>query len=96
MIFIIWATWLFNSFLLMIILLNFLIAILCTAFDEVNEKAMEHTYIQRSAMNRETYLTLKVLGRLEQFEGFNMTCNCKPKTIDDPLEDAVGEIKDGQ
>jgi len=67
MTFIIWATWLFNSFLLMIILLNFLIAILCEAFDEVNQKAMQHTYIARAAMNRETYLTLKVLGRLGEF-----------------------------
>jgi len=31
----IWALWLFNSFLLMLILLNFLIAILCESFDTV-------------------------------------------------------------
>ena len=25
-----------------------------------------------------------------------MTCNCKPKKIDDPLNEAVVEIKEGQ
>ena len=96
MCFIVWATWLFNSFLLMIILLNFLIAILCEAFDDVNSKAIEHTYIQRAAMNRETFLTLKVLGMLEDFEGFNLCCNCSPKRNDDPIDNAVQEITAGQ
>ena len=40
MMFIIWFTWLFNSFLGMLILLNFLIAILCTSFDDVQNKAV--------------------------------------------------------
>ena len=93
---IIWGTWFINSFLLMIILLNFLIAILCEAFDDVNSRATEHTYIQRAAMNRETFLTGKVLGMLEDFEGFNMVCNCNPKRNDDPIDNAVKDITEGQ
>ena len=80
----------------MIILLNFLIAILCEAFDDVNSKAKEHTYIQRASMNRETYLTLKVLGYLKEFQGFNLCCNCRGGGNDDPLDAAVDDLKEGQ
>jgi len=40
----------------MLILLNFLIAILCASFDEVTNKAIQYEYKAKAAMNVDTML----------------------------------------
>lgn len=82
----IWFVWLFNSFLLMLILLNFLIAILSASFDDVNNKEAQYTYKARCSMNEDTMLILKVIGFLKPFEAVIVTCNCTPERSDDPLD----------
>jgi len=90
----IWGTWLFNSFLLMLILLNFLIAILCSSFDEVQNKADQFKYISRCSMNCDTMLILKVINQLNPFEAIILTCNVTQERSEDPIDKAVVEINE--
>jgi formate-dependent nitrite reductase membrane component NrfD len=52
----IWGTWMANSLLLMMILLNFLIAILCASFEDVQNKAVQYEYKAKAEMNVDTML----------------------------------------
>ena len=54
--FMIWGTWMANSLLLMMILLNFLIAILCASFEDVQNKAVQYEYKAKAEMNVDTML----------------------------------------
>jgi hypothetical protein len=53
MIGVIWAIWIFNQFLMLIILLNFLIAIISQSYDAVMAKATNNVYAQRCRLNRD-------------------------------------------
>lgn len=96
MTFVIWFTWLFNSFLLMLILLNFLIAILSASFEDMQNKAVQFEYKAKCSMNVDTMLIQKVLGLLTPFEAVTLTCNCSLERSDDPLDKAIENIKANQ
>jgi hypothetical protein len=53
MIGVIWAVWILNQFLMLIILLNFLIAIISQSYDAVMAKATNNAYAQRCRLNRD-------------------------------------------
>lgn len=60
--FMIWACWMTNSLLLMMILLNFLIAILCYSYEDVNNEALQYQYKAKAALNVDAMLLYKVMG----------------------------------
>ena len=93
MCFMIWFTWLFNSFLLMLILLNFLIAILSASFEDMQNKAVQFEYKAKCQMNVDTMLIQKVLGLLTPFESITLTCNCSLERSVDPLDKAIENLK---
>lgn len=94
--FMIWATWMLNSLLLMMILLNFLIAILCASFDDVCNKATQYEYKAKADMNVDTMLIQKVMGKLTPFEAVSLTCNCTTERSANPLDKALEVIKANQ
>ena len=91
--FMIWTIWMANSLLLMMILLNFLIAILCYSFEDVNNAATQYEYKAKAAMNVDTMLLQKVMGNLNPFEAVSLTCDCSVSRSADPLDKAVEQIK---
>lgn len=62
MIYAIWIFWFLNQLLVLIILLNFLIAIISQSFEEVMAKKVVHKYQHRSTMNREYRLIAQAFG----------------------------------
>jgi hypothetical protein len=94
--FLIWACWMANSLLLMMILLNFLIAILCYSYEDVNNAATQYQYKAKAALNVDAMLLYKVLGWLEPFEAVSLTCNCTLPRSSDPMDIAITKIKAGQ
>ena len=77
----------------MLILLNFLIAILCASFDDVQNKAIQYEYKAKASMNVDTMLIQKVMGHLTPFEAVIMTCNVKIERSSNPLDKAIEIIK---
>ena len=64
-----------NQFFILVILLNFLIAIICQSYDEVLSKQIVTKYTKKCELNRECRLLLKTLGSLPRFESFVLTAN---------------------
>lgn len=73
----------------MMILLNFLIAILCASFDDVMNAAVQYEYKAKAAMNVDTMLLYKVMGKLTPFEDLSLTCDCSVPRSADPLDKAI-------
>lgn len=70
-----WLIWMLNQFFILVILLNFLIAIICQSYDEVLSKQIVTKYTKKCELNRECRLLLKTLGSLPRFESFVLTAN---------------------
>ena len=96
MIGLVWACWLFNSFLLMLILLNFLIAVLCESFDTVQNEAIQYQYKAKAEMNVDTMLLQKVMGKLNPFEAVILSCKSSSTRSSNPLDKAIEQIKQSQ
>jgi hypothetical protein len=67
MIALIWFVWVMHQFVVLILLLNFLIAIVSQSYENVMQKTDFFIYNQRLELNRETILLLDVMGRLRNF-----------------------------
>jgi hypothetical protein len=55
----IWITWFMNQLFILIILLNFLIAIISQSYEQVMSQATVNKYIHRSELNRECRILVK-------------------------------------
>lgn len=86
MIFLIWSIWLFNQFLVLIILLNFLIAIISESYVSTLEKKEYYKYVQRCEMNIETMIALNFLGKLVPHEYFILSTNIVNENVDSELK----------
>ena len=62
----IWAIWLANIFFCLIILLNFLIAIIGQSYEQVMERKNQFKYQHRSELNRECFLFLRTFTSLSK------------------------------
>ena len=58
----IWLIWLFNQILILVILMNFLIAIIAQSFEEMMSQQLINKYKHRAEMNRECRLNLYSFG----------------------------------
>ena len=75
MVYICWIIWMLNQFFILVILLNFLIAIICQSYEEVLSKQIVTKYTKKCELNRECRLLLRTLGGLQRFESFVLTAN---------------------
>ncbi len=66
MILLIWYFWAANQFLIVVVLLNFVIAIITNSYDQVMSNAQISKYIQMCELNREVRLIMKSLGILKK------------------------------
>jgi hypothetical protein len=67
MISVIWIVWFVHQFLILIILLNFLIAIVSGSYEDVMSKESEHKYMHRTEMNLECFVMLNKKCKLPDF-----------------------------
>lgn len=67
MITLIWFIWTANQFLCLIILLNFLIAIISQSYEQVMTKKKIVKYLHRSELNRECFLFFKAYRFLSRY-----------------------------
>lgn len=61
MIYLLWIFWFSNIFLMLIILLNFLIAVISATYEEIDAKKINYTYKDKAEMNVECCTILKSL-----------------------------------
>ena len=67
MISLIWLMWISHQFLILIVLLNFLIAIISQSYENVMSKQEIYKYQQRVQMNKECLQLLDFFGLLPDF-----------------------------
>ena len=67
MISLIWMLWLFHQMIILVVLLNFLIAIISQSYENVMSKSMIFKYRQRVQLNLECLLILDTFGVLKPF-----------------------------
>ena len=67
MISLIWFVWVAHQFVILILLLNFLIAIVSQSYENVMQQTDFFIYNQRLELNSETILILDFLGKLPDF-----------------------------
>ena len=64
----IWLVWLANLFVNLIILLNFLIAVISQVYDNVVATQKQVLYTQKIELNREIYMLQKFFGNLKPYK----------------------------
>lgn len=69
-IYIIWFVWLLNQLLILIVLLNFLIAVISQSYENVMNKSVQFKYLQRCELIREAAIVFNSLGRSETYSIF--------------------------
>lgn len=68
MIYFIWILWFLNQFFNLIILLNFLIAIVSQSYDRVISESINYQYSHKSELNEETQRFFKVFRKPARFD----------------------------
>ena len=61
----IWVTWFVNTFIMIIILLNFLIAVISSTYDRVTQSRDITQYMHKADLNEECYQLLSVFSKLQ-------------------------------
>lgn len=69
-IYLIWFMWFANQALILIILLNFLIAVVSQSYENVMNSAMQFKYIQRCELIREAAIINQQFGIYNEFHVF--------------------------
>jgi len=67
MIMFIWIVWITHQFIILILLLNFLIAIVSQSYENVMQQSEIFLYNQRLELNSETIVIVDFFGRLPEF-----------------------------
>jgi hypothetical protein len=63
----VWSTWFFNQLICLIILLNFLIAVISQGYDNVMAEQIIDKYQSRAEMNYEYFILINKLGLNKDF-----------------------------
>jgi hypothetical protein len=75
MINLIWVVWIMNQLLMLVVLLNFLIAIISQSYEESMSKELINRYKLRAGMNSECRLVLKTFNMLADRGFFILSAN---------------------
>lgn len=67
-IFLIWCTWFICTFSMIIILLNFLIAVITESYEEVATKQSIYTYLHKAELNEECYSLLSYFWNMPDYK----------------------------
>lgn len=62
-----WGGWFFNQLICLIILLNFLIAVISQGYDMVIAESVVDKYLTRAELNLEFFILLKAFGQIKKF-----------------------------
>ena len=90
MIFIIWFFWFFHEFVILILLLNFLIAIISQSYEMVMAHQVMSTYIHRCQLNKDCLIVLDYFNQLSEINFFTIATLQEEKGI---KEDVLSEMK---
>lgn len=77
MIYLIWSVWFLNQWLVLIILLNFIIAIISQSFEQVMSKSLINMFAQRTQMNQECQMVMRELNLQYKMDLIILTANTK-------------------
>jgi len=69
-IYMIWAFWFLNQFLILIVLLNFLIAVISQSYENVMNSAQQFKYKQRCELIREAAIINETFGKFKDLDVF--------------------------
>jgi hypothetical protein len=64
----IWAVWFSSTFFMIIILLNFLIAVISATYERVVSQQTIFSYLHKAELNLESYELLSVFTTLKQYK----------------------------
>ena len=90
MITIIWVFWFIHIFVILIILLNFLIAIISQSYEMVMANQVMSTYLHRCQLNKDCLLVLDFFKQLKELNFFIIATLQEEKGI---KEDILNEMK---
>lgn len=94
MIYLLWFFWFINIFLMLIILLNFLIAVISATYEKVNSQKTNYTYKDKSEMNEECCTILKSLYNKGEVKMICFTYDKKLTIIQESdFKEVIDEIK---
>lgn len=68
MIYLSWSVWIFNSLLMVIILLNFLIAVISQSYERVVSLQNIYNYTHKAEINLEYYQIVSTVKKLESIK----------------------------
>lgn len=97
MIFIVWFMWIVHQFIMLILLLNFLIAIVSQSYENVMQQSETMLYDQRIELNKETILTLEFFGKLRNFKALivaSLTDEARSEESEGDWKGLVTNMKD--
>lgn len=90
-IFLIWAVWFFQTFFMLIIMLNFLIAVITSTYERVMNYQKIISFQHKAELNYETFALMSFFGDLPEYKFIVFSFSRKATTLED---DQFYEIAD--
>jgi hypothetical protein len=87
----IWLTWFFQTFFMLIIMLNFLIAVITSTYERVVNYQKIISYQHKAELNHETFALMSFFGDLPEYKFLIFSTSKKAGTLED---DQFSEIAD--
>ena len=79
----IWVTWFFQTFFMLIIMLNFLIAVITSTYERVMNYQKIISYQHKAELNYETFALMSFFGELEEYKFLIFSTSKKATTLED-------------
>lgn len=90
----IWLFWFLNQFMMLIILLNFLIAIISETYNNVSNDREMYSYKVKANLNAECYSIFNMFVQLPEFKAIALSSEIIiPSDQNDPIQIAASQIK---
>ena len=92
-IYLIWIVWFFNQLIMLIILMNFLIAVITQSYENVMNKQIIHKYRLVCDLNRKCLLNYYYIGSLKDYDCLILTTKTEMEEENDEWKGFVQTLK---
>ena len=90
----IWITWLFQTFFMLVIMTNFLIAVITSTYERVISYQKIISFQHKADLNEECYQLMGVFSNLPEFRVIVLSTSKEATKLDDNIiDDAVENLK---
>lgn len=88
-IYLIWAAWFLQSFFMLVVMMNFLIAVISETYQQISSQRKIIDYRNKSELNEEAFIMLSAIKSFPEFRVVVFSTNSQQDSMDDDQVDEV-------